>query len=100
MEMVNISQSGALIDMGSVDQPRWVDIGRSLEFSITHPTTFDLVEVKGKVVRILKDETGTRFAVEFEEMDEAATAGLESLLASACESEAPPRAGPPPLPLG
>jgi hypothetical protein len=96
MEMVNISLSGALIDMGTVQQPRWVDVGRALEIAITHPVSFDLVEVVGKIVRILKDETGTRFAVEFDDLNAEGAAALQSLVALAAEGET--RRGPPPLP--
>jgi hypothetical protein len=99
MEMVNMSLSGALIDMGSVDRPRWVDVGRTLEISITHPVSLDLVEVSGRIVRILEDESGTRVAVEFVDPSEEASKGLQDLLDIAAASEAP-RPGPPPLPKG
>ncbi len=105
MELVNISRSGALIDMGSVKQPNWVDVGRVLDIAITHPISFDLVDVSGREARISKDEHGTRFAVEFGEVSQDTTRRIGELVLLARESEAPPptsprAGGPPPLPEG
>ena len=96
MSLSNISISGALVDMGSLTPPGWVDVGRELEVGIVHPESLDLVEVRGRVVRITKDERGCIFALEFLEPTEEASRGLAELVIHA--STLPPAKRPPPLP--
>jgi len=96
MSLSNISRSGALVDMGSLSTPTWLDVGRELEVGIVHPDTLDLVEVRGRVVRLIKDLNGTLFALEFVELSDDAQAGLNTLLQHACSL--PPAKKPPPLP--
>ncbi len=93
MELTNISESGALVDMGTLAQPSWIDVGRVVEVSIVHPDTLDNIDVEARVVRMSKDERGTRFAVEFVEVDAAVQQALSALVAFAMKS-----ARPPPLP--
>jgi c-di-GMP-binding flagellar brake protein YcgR len=100
MTLTNISQGGALVDMGSLEAPSWVDVGRVLEVGIIHPETLDVVDVQARVVRLAKDLETTQLAIEFVSLDDAATArGVDRLIAHA--SSLPPaarRPGPPPLP--
>ena len=96
MELVNISQSGALVEMGRIARPRWLEVGRDLQIAITNPDSLALVSLTGCVRRITQDETGTGFAVEFTESDVETTHALEELIALAAAT-APP-GGPPPLP--
>lgn len=96
MSLSNISQSGALVDMGSLDTPGWIDVGRELEVAIVHPESLDLVEVRGRVVRLTKDERGCIFALEFAELPSEAREGLQELVIHA--STLPPAKKPPPLP--
>lgn len=96
MSLSNISQSGALVDMGSLDTPSWIDVGRELDVGIVHPDSLDLVEVRGRVVRLTKDENGCVFALEFLESTNDTRDGLEELVVHA--STLPPAKKPPPLP--
>ncbi|MEQ9318112.1 MAG: PilZ domain-containing protein [Polyangiaceae bacterium] len=96
MSLSNISHSGALVDMGSLDTPPWIDVGRELEVGIVHPDSLDLIEVRGRVVRLTKDEKGCIFALEFLEPTSEARAGLRELVVHA--STLPPAKKPPPLP--
>jgi len=100
MELHNISMTGALVDMGSLAKPPWVDMDRTVEIGIIHPVDLDTVEVRGRVVRVDRDGDHTRFAVDFE-LDDGNREGVERLVKVAMQSEAPPaadRRGPPPLP--
>ena len=99
MELINISLSGALVDMGDVARPGWLEVGRDLNLSITNPVTSALVELTGKVRRIVEEERHLEFGVEFGEADDETAKAVTELLAVAMESihpDAPPR--PPPLP--
>ncbi len=112
MDLTNISMTGALVDMGTLRMPSWVKHGRIVEIAIIHPIDLDMINVFGKIVRIIADESSTCFAVHFMELQEEAVAGLERLHLAAATSEpaaAPPhlksvpppphvRKGPPPLP--
>jgi hypothetical protein len=100
LELVNISRSGALVSLGSLQEPRWLSIGRTVELSIIHPEALDTVDLTGRVVRI---EEGARlaFAVEFDPPQPAEAAALDRLLAHALESTRPPPVRPPrPGPVG
>jgi hypothetical protein len=93
LELSNISMSGALIELGSLDVPRWVEIGREIEVRIVHPVDLDAIEVPARVVRVESDPG--RFAVEFEGVAASVDAGLARLIAAA---EGRVSAEPPPLP--
>jgi c-di-GMP-binding flagellar brake protein YcgR len=93
MELTNISRSGALVDMGTLPTPSWVDVGRVIEVSIVHPDSLDNIEVEARVVRISKDESGTLLAVQFDDLEDDTQRKLDSLVEYA---RATPR--PPPLP--
>ncbi len=92
-ELSNISLSGALIDLGTLAAPSWIDVDRVIEMSIVHPETLDSIDVDARIVRFIKDQSGTRLAVEFVDVSDAAQSALEALIAFASV-----RPGPPPLP--
>jgi len=99
MELVNISLSGALFEMGRIERPRWLELSRELDIAITHPISYSLLLIKGKVRRIVEEQEGTGFAVEFEGLDEDTTRAISELVSIAAESNSPDtRRGPPPLP--
>ena len=93
LELGNLSRSGALLCLGSLKTPGWVRLGKTLRLGIINPQTLDPVEVTAEIVRIHQDLAGPGFAVEFDELDETAAAGLEQLLWLAAG-----KAQPPPLP--
>jgi hypothetical protein len=110
MDLSNISCGGALVDMGSLKAPSWIQRGRSVEIGIINPVALDTVELEAEIVRIEQSDTATRFAVRFVDLDAPTSAQIERLVAIASPeparppplpaTAAPPRVGPPPLPPG
>jgi hypothetical protein len=94
MSLTNSSKSGAMIDMGSLKRPAWIDIARRVELSIVHPDTLDPVDLSAKVVRLSSDEIRTEFAVAFVDVDAVAERGLDGLIDTADTR----KMRPPPLP--
>lgn len=93
-ELVNVSVSGALVDLGSLDPPRWITQGRSLEVHVIHPVDLDTIELEATVVRVEQREDSTRFACEFTDLGATERLALERLIAL----HAPAPVRPPPLP--
>ena len=54
MDLCNISQSGALLDMGSLKTPSWVQTGRVVQIFIIHPEDLDTIAVQGEIMRVVK----------------------------------------------
>lgn len=81
LELTNVSRSGALVHLGSLDQPEWLETGETVELAIVDPESLDLVEVAGTVVRV--DRRGPRlgFGVQFHPLDDTARAGVARLCA-------------------
>lgn len=104
MELTNISMSGALVCMGTLRAPSWVEEGRVVEIGIVHPGDLDTITVRGEIVRIQKVAGATKFAVQFVDVDDQTIAGLERLHVAAVEAAAlegarpRERKVPPPLP--
>lgn len=109
LELTNISRSGAMVHLGSLKEPTWVAKNRAVELGVINPEDLETVALSGRVVRILSDEAGSSFAVEFDALDGDAKEGLERLmdLAQRTQSDSPPESaeatapakkGPPPLP--
>ena len=108
LALTNISRSGVLVHLGSLKEPTWVVQDRVVELGVINPDDLDTVALKGTIVRLISDDDGTSFAVEFEGLDDTAQAGLDRLveLAQRTESASPAnsdkngtqRKGPPPLP--
>jgi len=94
LELGNLSVSGALVSLGSLRKPTWVQLGRIAEFAIINPETLDPVTVPGRIVRVAQDEAGWSFAVEFVEPDAAAQKEILKLVVLAARGHQ----GPPPLP--
>jgi len=93
MEVINLSEGGAYVDMGTLDRPGKLQVGSVVSMGLTNPVTMELVEIKAKVVRLEVDEKGRRFASAFESPSEAAQEAIRRLIASGT-----PSVGPPPLP--
>lgn len=92
-ELINISVSGALVDLGSLTAPAWIHRGRTLEIHVIHPVDFDTIELEARVVRVEQLPSTTRFGCEFVGLGAAERLALQRLL-TMCH----PPAGPPPLP--
>ena len=94
VELTNLSLSGALLSLGSLRKPNWVQMGRATELAIINPETFDAVDIRGRIVRVAQDESGWSFAVEFVEPDDVARQGILQLVVLAARNKQLP----PPLP--
>jgi hypothetical protein len=89
LELRNTSMAGALIELGRLEVPRWVEIVREVDVRIIHPVDLDAIEVPARVVRVESDSG--RFAGIAASID----AGLARSIAAA---EGRGSAEPPPLP--
>ncbi len=104
LELSNISQSGALVHLGSLKKPKWVAVGRIVQLAIINPKTLKTVKIKGRVVRVVKRDKAVAFGLEFEKLDKPAKAGIRGLIKLGTPQPVPPplpkrpTAKPPPLP--
>lgn len=99
LDVVNVSESGALVDLGSLDRPNWVRPGRTVEmilFVLDEDAELAPINVWADIVRVVDDPTGVQFGVCFQDPDGTVAASILRL----AEAAAPPRpaAQPPPLP--
>lgn len=93
-DVVNISVSGALIDLGALEQPYWLAADRLVEVILFTPDDeagFEARSVWATIVRVVQGPDSPRFAVEFEDPD----GSVASAVARLVERSAPQ---PPPLP--
>jgi len=98
MELSNISRSGALFSIGSLQPRGWIEPHRVLEVSIIHPDTLDAIEVKGEVVRVEKTDRDTVLALRFIEVSAELEAQIDRWITDSRETARRPKMGPPPLP--
>jgi len=93
LELTNISHSGALIHLGSLDKPRWLQTGETVALAIVDPESLELVAVDSTIVRV--EQRGRRwgFGVQFHPLDDSTRARVAHLCALG-------RPQPPPLPTG
>jgi hypothetical protein len=100
LELTNVSRSGALVHLGGLEKPLWIEKGRIVELCIIIPVDRDTVEVRGRIVRL--DQRGDRwgFAVEYLPLSKAAQSAVDRLIALGRPQPPPlPKfATPPPLP--
>lgn len=92
LELRNVSCSGALVLLGSLRKPAWIDIDRKVELAIVNPETLDSVNLTGTVMRIQRDEHGLSFAVDFGQQPPHIQAAIDRLVQLG-------RPQPPPLPV-
>jgi c-di-GMP-binding flagellar brake protein YcgR len=93
LELRNISHSGALVVLGSLARPTWIDVDRMVELAIVNPVTLDSVDVRARVVRVQRESEGLIFAVEFVSLTPELQHQIDELTRLGKPS-------PPPLPLG
>lgn len=88
LDVIDISLSGALIDLGELARPKWLKVRREVLLTLLLDGTQQ--ELVGEVVRIVEDLEGSRFAIRYK--DTVAVTELRALLmAHGCSL-------PPPLP--
>ena len=80
LEVKNLSMSGALIELGSLERPVWVKIGRRVELTLFVPDQARSAEVSGPIRRIVEDTEQCAFAVQFEGISAEARSYLELIL--------------------
>lgn len=94
-DVVNISESGALVDLGTLEQPFWLASGRKVEVILFVPeddVDFSPMSVWADIVRVFETPAGLRFAVQFDD----ASGDVASAVRRFVEASVP---RPPPLPL-
>jgi hypothetical protein len=94
LEVKNLSASGALIELGSLERPGWLKIGRRVELTLFVPDHEASADIAGDVVRIVEDSRMCAFGVQFVNTSSAAKSYLEQLLGPGRTL----RPKPPPLP--
>jgi hypothetical protein len=92
LDVINVSRSGMLINLARARRPEWLEIDAQLSIGISAGKSA-LIEVTGKIARIVEDRRFRAFAVEFGELSPRARAGIEQMV-----TEATKKAAPPPLP--
>lgn len=65
LEVKNLSVSGALIELGSLQRPGWVRIGHHVDLTLFVPEEPESTDVGGPIVRIVEDTRQCAFAVQF-----------------------------------
>lgn len=88
LDVIDISLSGALIDLGELPRPKWLKVRQEVLLTLLLDDTQQ--ELKGEVVRIVEDLEGSRFAVRY-----APSVALDPLRAALLKHG---RVLPPPLP--
>ncbi len=97
LDVVNISESGALVDLGSLEPPSWVRPGRRVEmilFVLGEGEDLEPISAWADIVRVVDDPAGLRFGVCFDDPDGRVAAAIHRLT----EAATPRSAQPPPLP--
>ncbi len=94
LEVKNLSQSGALVELGDLARPTWVKVGRTLELTLFVPDEDESTDVSGTVRRVVEEVGYAAFAVEFTALSDEAQKYLARLLGP----DRPVRKQPPPLP--
>jgi hypothetical protein len=94
LEVKNLSASGALIELGSLERPQWLRVGHAVELTLFVPDQDDAAELCARVVRIVEDARMCAFGVQFVSVAPAALQYLGRLLGPSRTS----RPKPPPLP--
>ncbi len=94
LEVLDVSESGALVDLGMLTRPVWLLVGRRVElhlFPLESEGELAPVATWARIVRVVAAPAGYRFAVEFEAETPGLREGITRLIALSS-----PR--PPPLP--
>lgn len=94
MDIINISRSGVLMDLGDIERPSWLKVGREILFVLFLDGDVETLDLEGKVVRIVEEEQSSHFAVQYVDLTAETRARLESFFTRAGVENA----GPPPLP--
>lgn len=95
LDVINVSESGALVDLGSLERPYWLATGKRVELVLFAPdgdAGFTPVSIWAGVVRVIDDQRSIKFAVCFEDPQGEVAAAVRQLV-----EDSPPR--PPPLPV-
>ena len=75
LEVLNVSKSGAFVELGTLDRPAWVSPGKRVELIVflsgDEAGTGVSVRTWATIVRIVESTHGLGFAVEFEHLDES-----------------------------
>ena len=85
---LDVSRSGALLDLGDEPRPSWLAVREEVDVTVLDAKGFPLVKTRGQIVRVLETLDHRTFAVQF------AVLQNEEKIRAACRSAGRP----PPLP--
>ena len=88
LEIVNLSQGGALVDLASLRRPRWIAPAREVELRLMEEDGKTAFAATARIVRVVETLDSRTFAVQFDEELE------EAVVRRACAATG----APPPLP--
>lgn len=91
LDVIDISLSGALIDLGELARPKWLKVRQ--EVLLTLLLDGEQQELTGEVVRIVEDLEGSRFAIRY--TPKVVVEDLRQLLMAHGRSLPPPLPGAP-----
>lgn len=94
LEVLNISESGAFLDLDDMERPKWLTIGTTVELIAFIPREVEVaisISTWATIVRIVEGPEGMGFAVQFEDVGEDMANAVGLLI-----EQAAPK--PPPLP--
>ena len=91
LDVIDISLSGALIDLGELARPKWLKVRQ--EVLLTLLLDGEQQELTGEIVRIVEDLEGSRFAIHY--TSKVVVEDLRQLLMAHGRSLPPPLPGAP-----
>ncbi len=91
LDVIDISLSGALIDLGELARPKWLKVRQ--EVLLTLLLDGEQQELTGEIVRIVEDLEGSRFAIRY--TPKVSVEDLRQLLMAHGRSLPPPLPGAP-----
>ncbi len=87
LDLGNISCSGVLVLLGSLESPVWMEIGRQVELGIFGIEGVDNLTVRGAIARIHRGGDGVGFAVHFDRNDDETQQAVQRLIELAIVSD-------------
>lgn len=101
LELVNISESGAMLELGSLKAPPWVRAGKDVSITLFDEETLEDIVIAASIVRALDNAFAVCFNNVTDELREAILRVIRNAVAEAQRASAEARriaAGAPPRP--
>ncbi len=87
LDLGNISRSGVLVLLGSLEPPVWMELDRHVELGIMGIEGYDDLTVRGKIARIHRGGDGVGFAVHFDRQDDETRRAVQCMVELAIVSD-------------